>query len=140
MQGKIPPDHSLLRHILHVEDEADIRMLTRIALEDIGNLQVTSASGPAEAEALLAGALMENPPDLILMDVMMPDKTGPELLASLRRTCGSSLPPVIFMTAKILPVDRQTYRLDGCIGFISKPFDPLTLASELVSIWKEHHG
>lgn len=129
-----------LKHILHVEDEQDIQMVARIALEDLGKFHVTSASGPAEAEAYLSSAMQKEPPDLILMDVMMPERTGPELLADLRLTYGDALPPVIFMTAKILSTEREKYRTAGCIGFISKPFDPLTLASQISALWDAHHG
>ncbi len=125
-----------LQTIVHVEDEEDIRTVTRLALEDLGGLQVTSCG---TADAAIA-ALDRSMPDLILMDVMMPGQTGPELLARLKERYGPALSPVVFMTAKVLQKERQSYETLGCLGTITKPFDPLNLAQELSTLWQKHHA
>jgi CheY-like chemotaxis protein len=119
--------------ILHVDDDDDIRAITQIALEVVGKLEVHQcASGQ---EALLVAA--EFTPDLFLLDVMMPGMTGEDTLAALRRIPGMENTPVIFMTAKAQADDVARLMSLGSAKVITKPFDPLTLASKIVEIWQQ---
>jgi two-component system OmpR family response regulator len=121
-----------MNKILHIDDEMDILEVARMALEDIGGLTVTSASSSLEGQAL---ALSLNP-DLILLDVMMPGMDGLETLKALRKNPATHSIPIIFMTAKVQTDELGRYMALGALGVIAKPFDPMTLADELKTIWK----
>ena len=69
-----------LHHILHVEDDPAIRRIVALALGRVGGFAVRSAESGAEALHMLSQAL----PQLLLLDVMMPDMDGPMLLSQLR--------------------------------------------------------
>jgi two-component system, OmpR family, response regulator len=71
------------------------------------------------------------PPDVILLDAMMPDMNGQTTLAEIRKLPGYSAVPVIFMTARARQADVDAYRQAGAVGVIVKPFDPLTLARQV---------
>jgi two-component system OmpR family response regulator len=96
-----------------------------MALERVGGWEVTAAGSAAEAQAAVRRQL----PDVVLLDVMMPDVDGPAALAQLRPLLGAT--PVIFLTAK-----AETERLLalGAAGVIAKPFDPLALPREVAAI------
>ena len=112
--------------VLYAEDEADIRSVTEFALEDEGFELIPCASGQ---EALDKAATIK--PDLILLDVMMPEMDGPTTLKKLRELPRLANTPVIFMTAKVQPSEVAEYKALGALGVISKPFDPMQLADEI---------
>jgi two-component system OmpR family response regulator len=114
--------------LLHVDDEADIREVASLALELDPDIELTSApSGENALEQLEAGLR----PDVILLDVMMPRVDGPGTLARLRELPGLEATPVIFMTARVQPAEKDQYLALGAIGVITKPFDPMILAGEV---------
>lgn len=120
-----------LHKILYVEDEADIRTVAQLALENVGGYTLkVCATGD---EAIRTGPAFS--PDLLLLDVMMPGMDGPATLKALRREKSLSLTPVIFMTAKVQPREIQRYRDLGALDVIAKPFDPMTLAEQVRGIW-----
>ena len=122
-----------LERILLVDDEADIRQIARLALEALGGFQVRECpSGLAAPEAAL-----EFEPQLILMDVMMPGRDGPETLKVLRATPGLPPIPVVFMTAKVQPQEVSAFRSLGALDVIAKPFDPMTLANTVRQMWEQ---
>ncbi len=123
-----------LRHILYIDDDRDILMVTQLALEKIGNFHVETCSngdkGLAKAKAMH--------PDLIMLDVMMPGMDGPSLLRAIKQSkqlCGT---PVVFMTARIQPAEVDKYAALGAVGIIPKPFNPVTLSDDIRSIWHTH--
>ena len=113
------------KQILIIDDENDIQEVARLSLELTENWIVIGANGGA-AGALLA---LSAEPDAILLDVMMPDMDGPSTLRVLQQQRVTI--PVIFLTAKVQPADRQKFMQLGVKGIISKPFDPLTLGSQI---------
>jgi CheY-like chemotaxis protein len=119
-----------LERIIYVDDEDDIREVAQIALEAVGGfaLQVFD-----RAEALLAAS--PEPPDLLLLDVMMPGMDGPALLRALRQRPDFAGVPAIFMTAKVQPAEISALLAAGAIGVVAKPFDPMTLADEIRRLW-----
>ena len=125
-----------LERILCVEDEEDIRIVAKLALEGIGGFTfLACASGPE--------AIQEAPgfaPQMILLDVMMPGMDGPTALKSLRMLPGLEATPVVFITAKVQPSEVAHYRELGAVDVISKPFDPMTLSDQLRDIWERRHG
>lgn len=122
-----------LQHILYVEDEPDIQAIARIALETIGGFQVTICS--SGLEALQRSATLT--PDMLLLDVMMPGMDGPGTLKALRALPHLTGTPAIFMTAKVQPAEVAHYKALGALGVIAKPFDPMTLAEQIKTLWTQ---
>ena len=118
------------KRILIIDDEDDIREVAALALETSGDFEVTTADG---GWAGLTSALRIRP-DLILLDVMMPELDGPSTYLQLQQSEATSSIPVIFLTAKVQSADRRKLSDLGAIGIIAKPFDPMRLASEIVAI------
>ncbi len=118
-----------MSRLLLVDDEADIRAIAKMALERIGGWTVTAAG---TAEEAVAAATAECP-EVILLDVMMPDVDGPATLERLRPLVGQDV-PVIFLTAKSQQPDVARLKALGAAGVIAKPFDPLGLPAELAAI------
>lgn len=117
--------------ILHVDDDDNIRALAALAFDLDGRADVLSAASGAEALRLVEQGAR---PDLLLLDVMMPEMDGPALLAALRRLPACARLPAVFMTAQTQ--DRETARLRalGAAGLVTKPFDPLRLAPEVLAL------
>ena len=125
-----------LTRILMVEDETDIQMIARLALEAVGGFEVDVCGSGAEALARAPAFA----PDLILLDVMMPGLDGPGTLEALRRTPAIAEVPIVFMTAKVQAQEVAHLKALGALDVIAKPFDPMTLSSTIRNIWTEHHG
>lgn len=121
-----------VKKVLYVEDEVDIQTIAQIALKDIGGFDVLVCSLGKEA---LEKAPNFNP-DLILLDVMMPEMDGPKTFEELKKIDSLKDTPVIFMTAKVQPQEIKEYKNLGAIDVISKPFDPITLAETIKEIVK----
>jgi CheY-like chemotaxis protein len=113
------------KQILVIDDENDIQEVARLSLELTENWIVMGANGGAAGTLLALSA----EPDAILLDVMMPDMDGPSTLRVLQQQ-GVTI-PVIFLTAKVQPADRQKFMQLGVKGIISKPFDPLALGKQI---------
>jgi CheY-like chemotaxis protein len=113
--------------ILHVDDEPDIRELVDMSLALNPDFQVRACSSGPEAIKTAA----EWSPYLILLDVMMPGMDGPTTLTTLRKNQHTSQIPVIFMTARAQAREVEQFISLGAQGVISKPFDPMTLASQV---------
>ena len=124
---------SELQRILYVEDEPDIQAVAQIALESVGGftLKVCQHGQQALAEAAAFK------PDLLLLDVMMPDMDGPTTLAELHKQPELAHIPAIFMTAKVQPQEVAQLRTMGAVDVITKPFDPMTLSDQIRKIWAE---
>ncbi len=123
---------SVLQKVLYVEDDVDIREIATIALQDIGGLTVEVCESGAQA----LNVIDDFAPQLVLLDVMMPDMTGPETLVALRQQGSVTDATVVaFMTAKVHPEELERYYELGVTNIISKPFDPMTLADDVRAIW-----
>lgn len=121
-----------LQRVMYVEDDPDIREIATLALKDIGGLDVEVCE--SGKKALLH--VDDFAPQLILLDVMMPEMDGPETLNALRRQGSvSEATAIAFMTAKVHPEELDHYRKNGVTEVISKPFDPMTLADDIRAIW-----
>ena len=125
---------SELKKILYVEDEPDIQAVARIALADVGGLTLeVCSSGKAALEKAA-----DFKPDLLLLDVKMPEMDGPNTLEALRRLPATANTPAIFMTAKVQTHEVAHFKTIGVIDVVAKPFDPMTLAQTLRNIWQKH--
>lgn len=122
--------HSL--SILYVDDEPDIRLIVEMALSLRPGLSVRTAGSGEEALDMLIDQRWR--PDLVMVDVMMPGLTGPEVLAALRAEPDTETLPVIFVTARARPQDVAAYVAQGARGVITKPFDPMQLADQVIAL------
>lgn len=121
--------------ILYVDDDPDIRTIVEMALGlDPGVAVQVAASG----EEALALAGKGAPPDVALLDVMMPGMDGPTLMDRLHDQPHNRDVPVIFMTARARRADVDAYRDRGAIGVIVKPFDPIRLVAEIRALVEAH--
>ncbi len=120
-----------LKKILHVDDDEDILEITRLALQIVDSFELYQfPSGPAALEALRAET-----PDLLLLDVMMPGMTGPELWERIRQMPGGADIPAVFVTAKAETEMARDLRARGALEVVTKPFDPMTLGDKLRAAW-----
>lgn len=120
-----------LKKILLVEDEPDIQIIAKMALEMMGGFTVQVSNCGKDA-LLLAPTFL---PDLILMDVMMPGLDGPSTLKELRKLSDLAVTPIIFMTAKVQKQEVEQYKSLGAVDVIAKPFDPMSLSQNILNIW-----
>jgi len=118
--------------ILYVDDEPDIRLIVEMSLSIRPELTVRTAGSGEEALGLLIDQRWR--PDVLMVDVMMPGLTGPDVLAALRAEPATEDLPVIFVTARARPQDVDTYVKLGARGVITKPFDPMKLADQLLTL------
>jgi excisionase family DNA binding protein len=107
--------------ILIVDDDAQLREFVRVNLEMDG--YAVREAGSAE-EGL--AALEEEPPDLVLLDVMMPEVDGFEMLSRMQEHGVGSI-PVIMFSGKVDEESASRAASEGAQGFIGKPFDPQQL-------------
>lgn len=117
------------RHILLIDDEPEIREIVRVSLELVGGWNV-SATGSAREGLVLAA---NQRPDAILLDVMMPDMDGPTTFQALQAVPETCAIPVILLTAKVQAADLRRFDQLGVAATIAKPFDPLTLPSQVAT-------
>ncbi len=120
-----------LKTIMLVEDEPDILEIARLSLEATAPFTVHTCNSGQKAIAMAAAIK----PDLIVLDMMMPGMDGITTLKKLRENADLGNIPVIFMTAKAQQHEMKNYVENGALGVISKPFDPMQLASQIMQIW-----
>ncbi len=113
--------------VLHVDDDPETLLLVRTILEGEPDLRVRSF--PTAAEARSAAAV--SPPDVLLVDVMMPGTDGPTLLEELRLLPGCGVVPALFVTAKTHPDDLEFLANTTAVGVIRKPFEAGALVSQI---------
>ena len=121
-----------LKTILHVDDDPDIRVIIKMALEVVGEFDVVQFGSGAEALAV-AGQLK---PDLMLLDVMMPDMSGQQLRRQLVQYKALEDVPVIFLTAKAEDHFSRELLGQGAMSVITKPIDPMVLSRQIEKLWK----
>ena len=121
-----------LQRVFCIDDEDDILQVLRLSLETVGALSVECCSDPVAALDRVEAAQ----PDVIMLDVMMPQMDGPETFAALRRKTGLDGVPIVFMTARAQPADIESYLGLGAAGVITKPFDPMTVSAQIEEIWR----
>ncbi len=112
--------------VLVVEDSKTARKVISFVLNRKGYRIVEAASG---TEALLAIEGMM--PDLVLLDVMLPDMTGYEILAVIRKNSRLAEVPVVMLTGKSSAADRQKGMIGGSNEYLTKPFEPTELLAVL---------
>ncbi|HEY4898512.1 MAG TPA: response regulator [Candidatus Nanopelagicaceae bacterium] len=116
------------QRILVIDDNADIRELVAFVLQK-ENYEVTTAPDGVSGLRLIK----ENKPDLILLDVMMPDFSGFEVLEAVRKDKDSKVQaiPVLMITSKSATVDIDQALELGANSYIVKPFRPTNLVQKV---------
>jgi CheY-like chemotaxis protein len=124
-----------VHRVLIIDDEDDIREVAALSLEATANWTISTASSGKEGMAKAAA----EKPDAILMDVMMPEMDGPTTFKMMQQNPAIAGIPVVLLTAKVQGVDQRRFAGIGVAGVLFKPFDPLTLASQICELlgWPE---
>ena len=112
--------------ILYVEDNFENRILVRRVLQSEG-YTVVEATSATEALLLLKNTI----PDLILMDINMPEMDGYTLTAKIKENNAFENVPVIAMTANVMRGDKERSLEAGCDGYIQKPIDIDILSEQI---------
>ena len=119
--------------ILVVDDDADISTLVAELLRLAGHRTTTAASGTA-ALAALTEPVDDGLPDLVLLDVQMPELDGWDTLRAIRARPATAALPVVLCTVKSGPVDTELGWSLGCDGYVVKPFAIGDLVAEIEAV------
>lgn len=126
---------SLLR-VLIAEDDLDIQKVIRMSLKLRGVKDVVVTENGEDCLAQVATAN----PDVILLDVMMPKMDGYETCRRLKSDPATRGIPVIFLTAKAQHFEVREGMDVGALGYLIKPFDPMTLHDQIVALMAKKQG
>ncbi len=118
------------RHVLVVDDDDDVRVITQLSLESVAGWRVRTASSGTQALDLLRLEL----PEAVLLDVMMPGLDGPATFRAMQEDPALRAVPVVLLTAKLQVGRSQPWDDLAIAGVIAKPFDPMTLAREVSAL------
>lgn len=122
-----------LKRVACIDDDEFIREIVLMSLCDVGGFEAeTYAEGRAALDRIPAFN-----PDLILLDVMMPNMDGLAVLEKLKADNRVGKTPVIFMTARAQASELDAYREAGASATIIKPFDPVTLPDQLRAVFAQ---
>lgn len=125
----VPSYDSYRARVLVIEDNASSMKLARNLLEAGGYL--VHEAGSAEEGIRIA---VEDPPDLILMDISLPGMDGLTATGILRKEPKTANVPIIALTAHAMPRDRQRARDAGCAAFLTKPIDKVGFYQTLATL------
>lgn len=118
------------KSILIIDDEEDVKAIAQLGLEMAANWHVITASSGKEGLNLAE----TTQPEVILLDLMMPDWDGKETLKQLKANQNTANIPVILMTAKTQSAIASELNRLEIIGIITKPFRPLQLPEKISEI------
>lgn len=118
--------------ILLVDDEPHVLEVLRVTLEDLGFSLLEAEDGPKALQIA-----RDQKPDLVILDVMLPNMSGLEVCRSLHEARDGDIRiPVIMLTARSGEEDEKAGYEAGADRYLTKPFSPLTLQSEVVKLLK----
>lgn len=118
------------RNVLLIEDDDHIRLIVKVTLTRLTRWAISEARNGKEGLEMA----QKSPPDLFLLDIMMPVMDGLTLFRHIRADETLKTIPVIFMTAKVQFEEIESYIALGARGVITKPIDPLTLPDKIAAI------
>ena len=116
--------------VLVAEDDPDIQVILKMVLTRLGKCEVTITY---QGDQVVPMAKTHRP-GLILLDIMLPEMSGFEICKVLKSNPETKSIPVIFLTARAMPVDIQEALSLGAVGYLAKPFDPMTLVTQINEI------
>ncbi len=120
----------MTKQILIVDDDDDIRDVVRVSLEEFAGWRTIAATSAIEGLQIAKTTAL----DAILVDISMPDMDGFEMCEQLQADPRTQQIPVIVLTAKVLSSDRDRFTELEVAGIISKPFNPLTIWSQIAEM------
>jgi two-component system cell cycle response regulator DivK len=118
--------------VLYIEDNVENRILVKRVLEAEGYV-VLEADGGTDGLQIV----QEEAPDLILMDINLPEIDGYEVTTRLRQMEGLSNVPIVALTANVLKGDRERSLDSGCDGYIQKPIDVDLLPAQIAAFLRQ---
>ncbi|MGV2826635.1 response regulator [Myxosarcina sp. GI1(2024)] len=118
------------KRVLIVDDEPEILFVLQRVFEDFAGWRALTANSSAEG---LYKARTE-PIDSIILDVSMPEMDGFQFVECLQSNSETLAIPVVLLTAKVTPSDRAKFATIKIAGFIPKPFDPMTVWTQVADI------
>jgi DNA-binding response OmpR family regulator len=118
--------------VLTIEDDDDVRLMLKMSLEDEG-FDVSEAPTAFDGLARFAA----DRPDLVLVDLKLPDRSGFDVCRALRQTSGV---PIIILTANEADTDVVTGLDAGADDYITKPFQPKVLAARIRALLRRAQG
>lgn len=124
-----------LKKILYAEDEPDVQTVVGLTIESMSDYKIKICENGKK----LLEYVEEYAPDLILLDVMMPEMDGPTTFKNLQTKETTKEIPVVFMTAKAQVHEVEKFKEIGAWGVIIKPFDPMTLCEDIQEIWSQNN-
>ncbi|HKU19533.1 MAG TPA: response regulator [Terriglobales bacterium] len=113
--------------VLIIDDEADIREIATASLQLVGGFTVLTARSGQDGISLAR----QQKPDAIILDLMMPEMDGCEVLLQLKNDPNSRDIPVVLLTAKVQGMKKEMAQAAGAAGVLMKPFDPMLLPAQL---------
>jgi CheY-like chemotaxis protein len=120
--------------VLVAEDDPDIQVILRMVLTRLGKCDVVITSQGNDVVPLAR----DQKPGLILLDLMLPEISGFEICKLLKSEPLTQPIPVIFLTARSMPSELQKAMALGAIGYLAKPFDPMTLVGQINALLVPH--
>lgn len=117
------------RSILIVDDEEDVLELLQLVFESKGFVVRRAQSGKAAVTSAY-----EQPPDVIILDVMMPEMDGWQVLKTLKNDERTQQVPVVMLSARAESRDKMIGLQEGAEGYLSKPFSPAEVVREIQSL------
>ena len=120
--------------VLYIEDNAENRMLVKRVLEAEGYSVTEAVDGPSGLE--IAAQIR---PDIILLDICLPEMDGYDLARRFRSTPGLQQIPILAITAKVMKGDREETLAAGCDGYIQKPIDVDRLPDQVRAALQKRH-
>jgi CheY-like chemotaxis protein len=112
---------------LVAEDDPDIQLILKMVLTRMGKCDVAVTDRGEEVIDLAKS----KKPDFILLDVMLPEMSGHDICKTLKSDPTTQGIPVIFLTARSMPSDVKEAMALGALGYLTKPFDPMTLVPQI---------
>jgi CheY-like chemotaxis protein len=116
--------------VLIAEDDPDIQVILKMVLTRLGKCDVSITY---QGDQVMPMAKAQHP-GLILLDVMLPEMSGFEICKALKADPDTKSIPVIFLTARSMPVEIQEALALGALGYLAKPFDPMALVGQINEI------
>jgi two-component system cell cycle response regulator len=113
-------------HVLMIEDTAHNLELMTYLLEAAGHTVTAAATGATGIELAVT-----EPPDLILVDIQLPDASGYDVLTTLRATPQTRRLPILAVTANAMVGDRDAALSAGFDGYVAKPIEPRTFSRDV---------
>lgn len=121
----------ILQKILYVDDDEDMQLIVEVALSGFADYSLETCSSWDAAKEKI-GTFM---PDLILLDLMMPEIDGLAALKEIQSIDVIQKIPVIFLTAHLQPSQFGNLEQLGILGVVTKPFKPNLLAGQISALW-----